>query len=98
MSGERSAADGATLTATSRLAWMTGAQVLRVDHWRGDARMRWTLRFSAPLADFPGPDPERVAGRLSAAVEDAVREHPAQYLWLHRRFKTVPQGGPNPYW
>lgn len=87
----------ATLTATSRLARMTGAQVLRVDHWRDDARMRWTLRFSAPLANFPGPDPEADARRLSDAVEDAVREHPAQYLWLHRRFKTRPPGAPDPY-
>jgi KDO2-lipid IV(A) lauroyltransferase len=87
----------ATLTATSRLARMTGAQVLRVDHWRNDARMRWTLRFSAPLPDFPGPDPVADARRLSNAVEDAVREHPAQYLWLHRRFKTRPAGRSGPY-
>ncbi len=28
----------------------------------------------------------------SQALEKAVREHPAQYLWLHRRFKTRPEG------
>lgn len=82
----------ATLTATARLAQLTDAQVLLMDHWRDDARMRWTIRFSPPFEDFPSGDALRDATRISNATEDAVREHPAQYLWLHRRFKTRPPG------
>ncbi|HSG88981.1 MAG TPA: LpxL/LpxP family Kdo(2)-lipid IV(A) lauroyl/palmitoleoyl acyltransferase [Pseudomonadales bacterium] len=87
----------ATLTATARLARMTGARVLLVDHWRDDARMRWTIRFSPALDGYPSGDEERDAARLSDAVEDAVRAHPAQYLWMHRRFKTRPPGGADLY-
>jgi KDO2-lipid IV(A) lauroyltransferase len=30
--------------------------------------------------------------RMNAFIEDRVREMPPQYLWLHRRFKTRPEG------
>jgi KDO2-lipid IV(A) lauroyltransferase len=87
----------ATLTATSRLARLTGARVLRVDHWREEDPLRWTIRFDAPLEGFPSGDDTADAARLSRLVEDAVREHPDQYLWVHRRFKTRPPGEARPY-
>ena len=34
---------------------------------------------------------------LNVLIEDTVRKAPEQYLWLHRRFKTRPEGDPNPY-
>ncbi|MFT6271143.1 MAG: KDO2-lipid IV(A) lauroyltransferase [Alphaproteobacteria bacterium] len=30
-------------------------------------------------------------------LEESVRKHPEQYLWLHRRFKTRPEGEANLY-
>ena len=32
------------------------------------------------------------AARINALLEGAVRKHPEQYLWMHRRFKTRPPG------
>jgi KDO2-lipid IV(A) lauroyltransferase len=32
----------------------------------------------------------KLTAALAAALETAVREHPEQYLWHHRRWKTVP--------
>jgi KDO2-lipid IV(A) lauroyltransferase len=29
---------------------------------------------------------------LNAWIETQVMEHPAQYLWVHKRFKTRPAG------
>lgn len=82
----------ATITITSRLAGATGARVLFLSHWRDAARCTWHARFSDPFGDFPTGDPVRDAAVINAVIERAVREHPAQYLWVHRRFKTRPEG------
>ena len=45
------------------------------------------------------PDPLRyITQRYTKALEDVVRAEPAQYLWVHRRWKTRPKGEePEPY-
>jgi len=44
-----------------------------------------------------GADKESVAIQMNQAIERAVLMAPAQYMWLHRRFKTRPQGQPDLY-
>ena len=34
---------------------------------------------------------------VTGDIEAQVRHDPAQYLWLHRRFKTRPAGEARPY-
>lgn len=82
----------ATITITSRLAGTTGARVLFLSHWRDAARGTWHARFSDPFSSFPTGDTVQDATAINAVIERAVREHPAQYLWVHRRFKTRPEG------
>lgn len=50
------------------------------------------LIFLPALADFPSGDMEYDATRMNQAIEDALSEMPAQYFWVHRRFKTRPAG------
>ncbi|RMD79785.1 MAG: lipid A biosynthesis acyltransferase, partial [Gammaproteobacteria bacterium] len=86
----------ATITATSRLARLTGAAVLPVVTYRLPGG-RWRLVVEPPLAGFPGPDPAADAARLNAVFERQIRAAPEQYLWVHRRFKTRPPGEEDVY-
>ena len=80
-----------TITATHHLARLSGALVLPFFH-RREPDGSYVLRLEAPLAAFPSDDVEADTARVNAAIEAMVREAPAQYLWLHKRFKTRPAG------
>jgi KDO2-lipid IV(A) lauroyltransferase len=80
-----------TITATHHLARLSGALVLPFFH-RREADGSYVLRLEAPLAAFPSDDVETDTARVNTAIEAMVREAPAQYLWLHKRFKTRPPG------
>lgn len=82
----------ATITATAQLARHNGSPVLMMSQHRNIKERTWTIRFEPPLADFPSGDAQRDATAVNQAIEQAVRRCPAQYLWLHRRFKTRPPG------
>lgn len=82
-----------TITATSRLARMSGAAV--VPYYpvrRPDGRYR--VRVLPALENFPGGDATADAARINALIEGWAREAPEQYLWVHRRFKGRPAGEP----
>jgi len=53
--------------------------------------------FKEPLKDFPADDEVLDATRMNKVIEDAVREMPEQYFWVHKRFKTRPEGEPDFY-
>jgi len=53
----------------------------------------YRVRFMPPWTDFPGADDEVAATRrINTFIEDEIARMPAQYLWVHRRFKTRPVG------
>jgi KDO2-lipid IV(A) lauroyltransferase len=86
----------ATITATHHLARLSGAAVIPFFHRRGPGG-GYTLRLEAPLAGFPGDDVVADTARVNESIERMVREAPAQYLWIHKRFKTRPEGTPPIY-
>jgi len=81
----------ATITTTGRLARINDSPVVFVSHCRDLARGTWTVRFE-PLPGYPTRDKLADATRINEVLEATVRRRPAQYLWLHRRFKTRPPG------
>ncbi|HEY4583666.1 MAG TPA: LpxL/LpxP family Kdo(2)-lipid IV(A) lauroyl/palmitoleoyl acyltransferase [Lysobacter sp.] len=85
----------ATITATHQFARLTGCAVVPFFHRREGGR--YVLRIAPPLADFPSKDTVADSARVNAAIEAMVREAPAQYLWIHRRFKRRPDGAAPPY-
>ena len=80
----------ATITATHQFARIAGCAVVPFFHRR--EHDRYVLRIGEPLAPFPTDDAVTDSTRVNAAIEAMVREAPAQYLWLHRRFKRQPDG------
>lgn len=85
----------ATITATHQLARLTGCAVVPFFHRREGGG--YVLRIAPALEDFPSADAEADTARVNAAIEAMVREAPAQYLWVHRRFKRRPEGEPPIY-
>jgi KDO2-lipid IV(A) lauroyltransferase len=87
----------ATLTAMGRLAGATGAKVIPVvatflPNYKG-----YRVEFYPAWENFPGDDIIAATRRMNAFIEDRVREHPAEYFWTHKRFKTRPPGEPSFY-
>jgi KDO2-lipid IV(A) lauroyltransferase len=37
------------------------------------------------------------AQRINTWLENRIRQNPAQYFWVHKRFKTRPPGEPSLY-
>ncbi|WP_411833926.1 LpxL/LpxP family Kdo(2)-lipid IV(A) lauroyl/palmitoleoyl acyltransferase [Pseudoxanthomonas mexicana] len=78
-----------SLTSTHQLARLSGAAVLGFAHVRRDDG-GYTLRLTPAFDGFPGRDATADTARVMAAIEDMVRAAPAQYLWIHKRFKRQP--------
>jgi KDO2-lipid IV(A) lauroyltransferase len=87
----------ATITATHHLARLSGAAVIPFFHRRNADGKSYTIRLEAPLENFPSNDVAADITRVNACVERMVREAPAQYLWIHKRFKSRPNGENPPY-
>jgi KDO2-lipid IV(A) lauroyltransferase len=89
--------EAATLTAPARIARMLDmvVQPVVVDQLPGG--QGWCVRFLPPLHDWPRGDDAADAAAMNAVIEREVAQRPAQYLWVHRRFKTRPPGTPDRY-
>ena len=78
------------------LSAQSGAPVLPVFLLReGDDRHRLMI---LPMIE-PPPDrkPETIRAytqRYTRTIEDMVRKHPDQWIWIHRRWRTVPKPSP----
>lgn len=85
-----------TNTGTSRLAKISRAPVLMFNCYRLPGNQGFRLIYHPPLLNFPSNDIQQDATRINGLIEEAVRQAPEQYLWIHRRFKKR-KGLPDPY-
>ncbi len=86
-----------TLVTPSRLARISGAAIVPFYQARLPDDKGYLLTLCPALDDFPSDDPVQDATRLNTLLESVIREMPEQYLWVHRRFKTRPEGEAYPY-
>jgi KDO2-lipid IV(A) lauroyltransferase len=102
--GERDAAfvpffgvPAATLLAPSRMARALDMVVQPVvaEILPGGAGYR--VRFLDAWSKFPTDDALADTAAMNRWIETEIRRNPAQYLWVHKRFKTRPAGEPGLY-
>ena len=81
----------ATITGLSRIAALTKAKVIPAIPTR-ETDGTVTLRFYPSWEQFPSDDVVADTQRMNDFIQARVCEQPAQYYWLHKRFKTRPEG------
>ncbi|MGC2457872.1 MAG: lipid A biosynthesis acyltransferase [Gallionellaceae bacterium] len=81
-----------TLTSASRLAQMTGSRILPCIPRVLPDGQGYEIRFYPAWENYPTGDAEADARRINEFIEQRVLEMPEQYFWLHKRFKTRPEG------
>ena len=57
----------------------------------------YVAQFYPAWTGFPSGDEVKDARRMMAFIEERVLEMPEQYHWMHKRFKTRPEGEPGFY-
>ena len=87
----------ATLLAPSRLARALGMIVQPVVAETLPGGQGYRVRFLAPWTSFPSDDALADTAAMNRWIETEIRANPAQYLWVHKRFKTRPAGEPPIY-
>ncbi|HEY1180945.1 MAG TPA: lipid A biosynthesis acyltransferase [Rhodocyclaceae bacterium] len=82
----------ATITGLSRLAKLGGARIFPVITEILPGGQGYVTRVGEAWQNFPSDDAEADTRRMNAFIEDEIRKLPAQYYWVHKRFKTRPPG------
>jgi len=87
----------ATVTALARLARLGNALVVPVVVRQLPGGEGYVMRVYPAWDNFPSDNVEADTRRMNAFIEERVLEMPEQYYWVHKRFKTRPEGEPRIY-
>ncbi len=82
--------DAATTTGTLLFAKAANCVVVPIYSRRLPNQQGYQVEILPPFDNFPSGDDTADVIRINQWVESAVSQHPEQYMWVHRRFKTRP--------
>jgi KDO2-lipid IV(A) lauroyltransferase len=80
----------ATVSATARLAKYENTVVIPFFFNRTESG--YSMNFETPIDNYPNADATISATITNKILETQILKYPEQYLWIHRRFKTRPEG------
>jgi KDO2-lipid IV(A) lauroyltransferase len=93
--------EACTASGLARVALKTEAAVLPGFLVWDEARAKYVLHFGEAMelqrSGDASADVIANTAMFTAAIERYVRSYPEQWLWMHRRWKTRPQGEPGVY-
>ncbi|MCP4595155.1 MAG: LpxL/LpxP family Kdo(2)-lipid IV(A) lauroyl/palmitoleoyl acyltransferase [Neptuniibacter sp.] len=81
----------ATITATTKMARLNKSPMLALQQRRNEDDSGYTVEI-CPVDGFPSGDEIEDARLVNQAIEAGIRKAPSQYMWVHKRFKTQPDG------
>lgn len=85
-----------TASGLARVALKSGAAVLPGFMLWEESEQKYVLRFGPeiPLVSTGDHEADALANTacFTSVIEDYVRQYPDQWLWVHRRWKTRPEG------
>lgn len=84
----------ATVKAPHQLASAGRAEVIPWVTRRDKQTNLYHIDILPPITKTLGQGDENDANTINALIESHVRQNTHQYLWVHRRFKTRPEGEP----
>ncbi len=87
----------ATVTALSRLARLADAVIVPLVVRQLPGGEGYVMRMYPAWENYPGGSVEADTRRMNAFIEERILEMPEQYYWVHKRFKTRPEGEPRIY-
>jgi len=82
--------------APSGAAWLaqaTGAALITLFNWR-EPDGRYAIRIEGEIAVPPrGESLKPVVAEYTQRIEQALRQHPEQWVWMHERWRSKPPAG-----
>ncbi len=85
----------ATTVGTHKLA-SKGVKVIPWFCFRTD-ECRWRVEILSEMSELNDLTEIAATTAINQLFEKQIKQHPEQYLWVHRRFKNQPEGVENPY-
>ena len=89
--------DAHTTTAPARMALKTGSVLFPYFLVKGAGntyRFEWEEPIQIGAAESDLPEEEQIltlTGRMNESIERAIRRHPEQWVWMHRRWRSTPE-------